>query len=106
MQSDLSGRWGGVNTYNYVNGNPLSWVGGFGVLASVESNKMKKGANQHRSPTGWWIASYIERAVWDGNPRLSKSSSVDVGVGFGGLSASPGSVNSYRGNIFGDTWSQ
>lgn len=24
-------------------------------------------SERHRSPTGWWIASYVERAVWNGN---------------------------------------
>lgn len=35
---------------------------------------MKKAAHQHRSPTGWWIVSYIERAVWDDASRPSASS--------------------------------
>lgn len=34
---------------------------------------MKKAEHQHRSPTGWWIASYIERAVWDDARRLPAS---------------------------------
>ena len=35
---------------------------------------MKRADQQHRSPTGWWIASYIERAVWDDARRASPSS--------------------------------
>lgn len=35
---------------------------------------MKKANHQHRSPTGWWIASYIERAVWDDARRPPESS--------------------------------
>lgn len=35
---------------------------------------MKKTAKKHRSPTGWWIASYIERAIWDDDRRPSGSS--------------------------------
>lgn len=35
---------------------------------------MKKAAHKYRSPTGWWIASYIERAVWDDLRRLAQSS--------------------------------
>lgn len=46
-------------------------------MPSVESEKMKKAANHNnhnRSPTGWWIASYIERAHWDDDRRSSTSS--------------------------------
>jgi hypothetical protein len=35
---------------------------------------MKKADHQHHSPTGWWIASYIARAVWDDDRRPSESS--------------------------------
>lgn len=35
---------------------------------------MKRAVYQHRSPTGWWIASYIERALWDDTRRPSDSS--------------------------------
>jgi len=37
-------------------------------LPPFEGAKMKRPTVQHRSPTGWWIASYIERAVWDDAP--------------------------------------
>lgn len=36
---------------------------------------MKKIAQQNRSPTGWWIASFIERAVWDDDARRPSESS-------------------------------
>lgn len=42
-------------------------------LPSVESKAMKNASRKHESPTGWWIASYIERAAWDDAPRLSGS---------------------------------
>jgi hypothetical protein len=35
---------------------------------------MRKSTKKHDSPTGWWIASYIERAAWDDVPRTSGSS--------------------------------
>jgi hypothetical protein len=35
---------------------------------------MKNSIRQRTSPTGWWIASYIERAVWDDARRLSGAS--------------------------------
>lgn len=35
---------------------------------------MKKSNHRHRSPTGWWIASYIERAVWADARRPPPSS--------------------------------
>ena len=43
-------------------------------MPPIESEEMKKASHQHRSPTGWWIASYIERAVWDDARRPSASS--------------------------------
>lgn len=35
---------------------------------------MKKVPDRNRSPTGWWIASFIERAVWDGASRSPEAS--------------------------------
>ena len=52
-----------------------------------------------------WASSVSGYAAVGGSYNMNSSgSSVDAGVGFGGFSASPGSVNSYRGNIFGDSW--
>ena len=43
---------------------------------SKDRNKSKSKAKSEgrASPTGWWIASYIERAVWDGESRASAAS--------------------------------
>jgi hypothetical protein len=35
---------------------------------------MKRKSTIARSPTGWWVASYIERAVWDHGSQPSDSS--------------------------------
>jgi hypothetical protein len=33
----------------------------------------RKIPHRNRSPYGWWIASYIERAVWDNDPKPKPS---------------------------------
>jgi hypothetical protein len=43
-------------------------------LSRVESRKMNRDDQKRSSPTGWWIASYIERAAWDDEPPLLQSS--------------------------------
>jgi hypothetical protein len=61
----------------------MSWANdteGVG-LSSFESTKMKKIAQQNRSPTGWWIASFIERAVWDRKNKSTFSDATDKRTG-------------------------
>jgi hypothetical protein len=36
--------------------------------------QMTRAPDKHRSPSGWWIASYIERAVWDDSSGSGDSS--------------------------------